>query len=141
MPTLCEWPDYFEKWDTPRVWLGPAGTVTPLHCDYDDNLFAQIWGHKRVLLYSPASADLLYLKEFNPILFGSPFDPEQPDYEHFPLAQSAVSVECILGPGDLLYLPAGWFHHVRALAFSLSVNRWTPDEPSVLAATRKRSTK
>jgi hypothetical protein len=47
---MCHWPTYFEKMGPPRFWLGPARTVTPLHCDYDDNIFAQVWGTKRIFL-------------------------------------------------------------------------------------------
>jgi len=129
---LCQWPDYFQTWATPKIWLGPAGTVTPLHCDYDDNLFAQVWGEKRFMLYPPHHAEFLYLREANPVLLGSPFDPEAPDYEAFPLARKARLVECTVGAGEMLYLPAGWFHQVRALELSLSVNRWTRDQPLAL---------
>jgi len=38
---LCHWPAWFKKMGPPRFWLGPSGTVTPLHCDYDDNIFAR----------------------------------------------------------------------------------------------------
>ena len=48
--SLCHWPTYFDKMGPPRFWIGPAGTVTPLHCDYDDNIFVQIWGSKRIFL-------------------------------------------------------------------------------------------
>jgi ribosomal protein L16 Arg81 hydroxylase len=105
----------------PRFWLGPAGTVTPLHCDYDDNIFAQIWGSKRIFLAPPHHDEFLYPSEANAILFGSPFDPEAPDFERFPLARQATTIECIVHPGDMLYVPAGWYHQVRALTFSLSV--------------------
>jgi hypothetical protein len=130
---LCQWPDYFQTWATPKIWLGPAGTVTPLHCDYDDNLFAQVWGQKRFLLYPPHHAEFLYLREANPVLFGSPFDPEAPDYQAFPLASKARLVDCTVEAGEMLYLPAGWFHHVRALGLSLSANRWTRDQPFALS--------
>ncbi|WP_160320663.1 cupin-like domain-containing protein [Pseudomonas sp. RHF3.3-3] len=133
MDALCQWPAYFDSWHTPRVWLGPAGTVTCLHCDYEDNLFAQIWGRKRFLLASPATVDNLYVEAVEPTLCVSSFDPDQPDYDRYPLASTVDFVECILHPGDLFYLPAGWFHHVKALDFSLSINRWTPDTPLALA--------
>ena len=41
-------------------------------------------------------------------------------------------IECIVEPGELLYLPAGWFHQVRALTFSLSANRWARALPLAL---------
>ncbi len=130
--SMCHWPAYFDKLGPPRFWLGPAGTVTPLHCDYDDNIFAQIWGTKRIFLSPPHHDQFLYPKEANAILFGSPFDPEAPDFETFPLARQASMVECIVNPGDLLYVPAGWYHQVRALTFSLSANRWARALPFAL---------
>ena len=41
-------------------------------------------------------------------------------------------VACTVEPGDLLYVPAGWFHQVRALEFSLSSNRWARGVPLAL---------
>jgi hypothetical protein len=130
--SMCHWPAYFDKLGPPRFWLGPAGTVTPLHCDYDDNIFAQIWGTKRIFLSPPHHDQFLYPREANAILFGSPFDPEAPDYEKFPLAREALMIECIVNPGDMLYVPAGWYHQVRALTFSLSSNRWARALPFAL---------
>ena len=132
---MCHWPAYLDKMGPPRFWLGPAGTVTPLHCDYDDNIFAQIWGTKRIFLAPPHHDQFLYPKEANAILFGSPFDPEAPDFERFPLARQATLVECIVNPGDMLYVPAGWYHQVRALTFSLSSNRWARAVPFALRGT------
>ncbi|MBA5606333.1 cupin-like domain-containing protein [Duganella sp. FT3S] len=129
---LCHWPTYFDKMGPPRFWVGPAGTVTPLHCDYDDNIFAQVWGTKRIFLSPPHHEAFLYPKEANAILFGSPFDPEAPDFERFPLARQATMIECIVEPGDMLYVPAGWYHQVRALTFSLSSNRWARAVPFAL---------
>lgn len=132
LAALCRWPPYFSKPAAPSIWLGPRGTLTPLHCDYDDNLFAQIWGRKRLVLFPPHHDDYLYTREVNPVLFGSAFDPDAPDFEQMPLARQASAIECVMSPGELLYLPAGWFHQVRALEFSLSANRWTKDYPLAL---------
>ncbi|MDY7575044.1 cupin-like domain-containing protein [Actimicrobium sp. CCI2.3] len=129
---LCNWPAYFKKMGPPRFWLGPAGTVTPLHCDYDDNIFAQLWGSKRLILSPPHHDAFLYTREANAILFGSAFNPEAPDFEQFPLARQATLIECLVEPGELLYVPAGWYHHVRALTFSLSSNRWARALPLAL---------
>ncbi|MET0982775.1 MAG: cupin-like domain-containing protein [Telluria sp.] len=130
--SMCHWPAYLTKMGPPRFWLGPAGTVTPLHCDYDDNIFAQIWGTKRIFLAPPHHDEFLYTSEANAILFGSPFDPEAPDFEKFPLARQATMIECIVNPGDMLYVPAGWYHQVRSLTFSLSANRWARAMPFAL---------
>ena len=134
--SMCHWPAYFDKMGPPRFWLGPAGTVTPLHCDYDDNIFAQIWGSKRIFLAPPHHDEFLYTSEANAILFGSPFNPEAPDFEKFPLARQASMIECIVAPGELLYVPAGWYHQVRSLTFSLSANRWARALPFALTGDR-----
>lgn len=130
--SMCHWPGYFSKMGPPRFWLGPERTMTPLHCDYDDNVFAQIWGIKRIFLAPPHHDEFLYPREANAILFGSPFNPEVPDYERYPLALQAAMVEVIVHPGDMLYVPAGWYHQVHALTFSLSSNRWARGVPLAL---------
>ena len=130
--SMCHWPAYFEKMGPPRFWIGPAGTVTPLHSDFDDNIFAQVWGSKRIFLAPPHHDEFLYPREANPVLFGSPFDPEAPDFERYPLARQATMLEVIVNPGDMLYIPAGWYHQVRALEFSLSSNRWARGKPFAL---------
>jgi hypothetical protein len=136
---MCHWPAYFDKMGPPRFWLGPARTVTPLHCDYDDNIFAQIRGSKRIFLAPPHHDEFLYTREANPVLFGSPFDPEAPDFDAFPLARQANIVEVVVNPGDMLYVPAGWYHQVRALTFSLSSNRWARAMPLALQAASRAS--
>ena len=130
--SLCHWPGYFHKMGPPRFWLGPAGTVTPLHCDHDDNVFAQVWGTKRIFLSPPHHDEFLYTSQANALLFGSPVNPEAPDFLRYPLARQASFVECIVHPGELLYVPAGWFHQVRSLTFSLSANRWARALPLAL---------
>ena len=41
------------------VWLGPAGTRTPLHRDPYFNLLCQAWGAKAVRLHAPEHAAAL----------------------------------------------------------------------------------
>ena len=129
---FCHWPAYFTKPGPPRFWMGPAGTVTPLHADYDDNIFVQIWGSKRIFLAPPHHDAFLYPVEANALLFGSPFDPEAPDFDRYPLARQAALLKITVEPGDLLYVPAGWYHQVRSLSFSLSSNRWSRTLPLAL---------
>ncbi|WP_081894867.1 cupin-like domain-containing protein [Burkholderia paludis] len=131
LDALCRWPHYFTHFKDLKIWIGPSDTVTPLHCDYDDNLLAQVWGTKRILLFPPHYAENLYLWESNPVLFGSRFNPEAPDFSKFPLAQAASGCQCMLKAGEMLYLPAGWFHHVRSTSFSLSSNMWAKGTPAV----------
>ena len=132
LTALCDWSACFSGWAAPKMWIGPGGTVTPLHCDYDDNLFAQVRGSKRFTLYAPHHAEQLHTRKVNTVLYASKFDPERPDTSRFPEAAQLKALKCTVRAGEMLYLPAGWFHHVRAMDFSLSVNRWARDKPFAL---------
>ncbi len=97
------------------LWFGPAGTITALHHDTSNILFCQIWGRKRVRLAPPDNALLLPLARglYNHV------DPRDPAPEHEDAAGSMFEV--LLGPGDALFIPVGWWHHVEALDVSISL--------------------
>ena len=59
-----------------------------------------------------------------------------PDFDKFPLARQASMIEVIMNPGEMLYVPAGWYHQVRSLTFSLSSNRWARAVPFALRGTK-----
>ena len=98
------------------VWIGPAGTITPLHQDPGDNLVIQVTGTKRVFVAPAHNAVHLYPDG----LYYSPFNPARPDYEAYPDARHASFAECILQPGDILFLPVGCWHYVEALEISIT---------------------
>jgi ribosomal protein L16 Arg81 hydroxylase len=55
----------------------------------------------------------------------SAVDVEAPDAaEHFPAFANAKPFDTVLGPGDVLFIPRGWWHYVRSLTPSFSVNFW-----------------
>ncbi|XP_026862610.2 tRNA wybutosine-synthesizing protein 5 [Electrophorus electricus] len=88
------------------------------HYDVMDNLLAQVTGTKRVVLYSPQDALHLYLTgDKSEVL-----DIDSPDLEQFPEFVKACRYECVLEPGDLLFIPALWFHNTMALQFSVGIN-------------------
>lgn len=94
-------------------WLGPAGTVTPFHHDTTNILFSQLFGRKRFLLAAPFERDLLGSSRAP---FYSDHDPEQAAS-----ALAGVRVHTVeLSPGESLFLPVGYWHHVRALDVSIS---------------------
>lgn len=130
--SLWHWPPYLVKSSPPSILLGPKGTSTPLHCDYDDNLFAQLWERKRYMLFPSHYSDFLYTLEVTPVLYGSSYDSDAPDFKPMPLARNATPLGYLVAQGELLYLPAGWFHHVRALDFSLWANLWTKNRQLAL---------
>lgn len=98
-------------------WFGPKGTVTPLHHDLTNNFMAQVRGSKRVRLVSPAELPNLY----NHRHCYSGVDLENVDHDAFPMFRNVTVSEVVLGPGDLLFLPVGWWHHVRSLDVSITM--------------------
>ncbi|KAI8920515.1 hypothetical protein BC831DRAFT_479363 [Entophlyctis helioformis] len=101
-----------------NAWLGPGGTVSPLHTDPHDNLFAQVHGHKYVRLYAPDQTRALYPHDSGTMLSNtSRVDAVSPDL-------TPEYVECVVGPGDLLLIPRGWWHYVRSLSMSISLSFW-----------------
>ncbi|ORX44900.1 Clavaminate synthase-like protein [Hesseltinella vesiculosa] len=106
-----------------HAWFGPKHTVSPLHHDPYHNLLAQVVGRKYVRLYSPDHTDALY-PHVGMMANTSQVDLDQPNLEAYPLFKQANYVECILEPGDVLYIPPKWWHYVRALDTSFSVSFW-----------------
>jgi len=109
----------------PYLWTGPAGTVSSLHFDRAHNLVAQIQGRKRWLVFPPDTTPSLYWPspelDLRMLQF-SPVDAERPDLDRFPLFARARPIEIVLEPGELLFLPAGWWHQVRSLDPAISLN-------------------
>ncbi|HVV87960.1 MAG TPA: cupin-like domain-containing protein [Kofleriaceae bacterium] len=99
-------------------WFGPEGTVTPLHHDLTNNAMAQVMGRKRVRLISPLDTPRLY----NHRHCFSEVDLEAPDLARFPLFAGVQVLDVELAPGEVLFLPVGWWHHVRALDASITIS-------------------
>lgn len=98
-------------------WYGPAGTVTPIHHDLTNNFMAQVRGRKRVKIVAPQDSASVY----NHHHCFSPVDMENPDLERFPEWANVDVIDVELGPGDLFFLPVGWWHHVRGLETSITL--------------------
>jgi len=98
-------------------WFGPKGTITPLHHDLTNNFMAQVRGRKLVRLVPPYELPNLY----NSRHCFSAVDLDRPDYDKFPLFRNVTVLDVAIGPGDLLFLPVGWWHHVRALEVSITM--------------------
>ena len=111
-----------------NIWLGTAGTRTSIHRDPYLNILCQVSGFKYVRIYDDDATQYLYpdvLREGNANTFTrSPVDPERVDQKAHPLAVKAEYVECILSPGDALFMPKNVWHYVRSLTTSVSINFW-----------------
>jgi lysine-specific demethylase 8 len=121
------WPAWLGRLFTmkPFMWTGGAGALTVLHFDRVHNLYVQFAGRKRWLLFPPAASRLLYWPcEQLPgaLLQFSPVDAERPDLDRYPLFKAATPLVAEVGPGDVLFVPTGWWHQVRSLTLSLALN-------------------
>jgi len=105
-----------------RLWIGSAGTCSGLHSDLKDNVFVQLAGTKRVLLVPFAQSRLVY--PFVDNLVNSRVDPENWDAGQFPAYGRATVYRTVVRPGDALFIPRGWWHHLRSQEPSISANHW-----------------
>ena len=113
----------------PRLWIGNRAKVAT-HNDPTDNLAIVAAGRRRFTLFPPDSEANLYMGPANPTPAGtrvSLVHVTAPDFERFPLyANALLSAQgAELLPGDAIFIPRDWFHHVEALdLFNVLVNYW-----------------
>jgi hypothetical protein len=100
------------------LWIGPAGTRTPLHHDTLMLLHTQIVGRKRWRFVSPLSGPNLY----NDIDVYSPVDFENLDLERFPNAAKVKVLDVVVEPGETMFLPLAWWHQVTSLDKCISLS-------------------
>jgi len=100
-----------------KMWFGPRGTVTPLHYDEHSILFMQVYGRKRFKLIPSFDLNKVYPRD----RYYSAVDPENIDFDRYPLFAQASVAEVVVEPGDVLFLPVGWWHWARSLDVSISV--------------------
>jgi hypothetical protein len=114
---------------TPRLWVGgPLRTQT--HNDRDHNLACVVAGRRRFLLFPPQQVGNLYVGPLDNPPPLSLVDPEAPDLERFPRYRQAFAAAQVaeLGPGDALFMPKYWWHHVTSLdPYNVMVNYWWGD--------------
>jgi hypothetical protein len=110
----------------PLLWLG--GRVrTQIHHDRDHNLACVIAGRRRFVVFPPEQVANLYI---GPIENPPPLsivDLEAPDFSRFPRFEKALATAQIaeLGPGDALFMPRHWWHHVTSRdPYNAMVNYW-----------------
>lgn len=115
-----------------RSWIGPARSSTGLHHDYLDNIAVQVLGRKRWRLARRGVVERrgAVSPKYDPwavLAAGSVMQ----------LAGQGASAEDLFevetGPGDVLHVPAGWWHEVHNLSPSLLFGGFHGPAPVVLA--------
>ncbi|KAF6812906.1 phospholipase a2 [Colletotrichum sojae] len=145
--------------DAINLWIGNSRSVTALHKDNYENLYVQVRGRKHFVLLPPACHPCVNEKSLVPATYrrraagdcslsleldnsengdersgdNVPFatwDPDSPEVNATPYSHLAEPVRVTLEPGDMLYLPAMWYHKVSQSCpedgegFVLAVNYW-----------------
>ncbi|HWT42764.1 MAG TPA: cupin-like domain-containing protein [Sphingopyxis sp.] len=98
-------------------WLGPRGTLTPWHHDLTNNLLVQVMGRKRVRMAPPWAFARMRNSRHCFSGWGNEALPAGPGD-----ANSPPVLETIIGPGEAIFLPVGWWHQVEALDLSASMS-------------------
>ncbi len=115
-----------------NLWIGESGIISQPHYDCSDNFLTQILGRKRVRLFSPSDSKNMYPHAIDDDMLGDISaahisridDTDLVNFDHFPKFKQANCFEGIIYPGDILFIPAGWWHEVKSLDMSISVNFW-----------------
>ena len=116
----------------PRLWIGNQLTVQT-HFDMQDNVACVVAGRRRFTLFPPEQTKNLYLGPLEKTLAGPPISMvrfHEADIETYPRFEEAMKSArvALLEPGDALFIPYLWWHHVESLdPFNMLVNYWWSD--------------
>jgi len=133
-----------------NLWIGDGRAVSSCHKDHYENLYLVVRGEKIFTLLPPAVVPFLHERRCSPAQFARsgqpnsrqgglhvvpdetspehvpwvPVDVSAPDLDRFPAFVRASAVEARVRPGELLYLPAMWYHQVAQRGVTIAVNYW-----------------
>ena len=120
---------FFGGFANAKLWVGQQGIVMPLHYDATDNMYVMAWGRKRAIIGPPGQLDTLYrYPNDHPLAGSSMVNLTSPDLDRYPRFNQAQLQEVIVGPGDILYLPAWWWHQFeQPFEDTAALNMWSRD--------------
>jgi hypothetical protein len=116
----------------PRIWLGNRIT-TPTHVDEWNNIGCVVAGRRRFTLFPPEQIANLYIGPLDFAPTGAPMSLvslRKPDFARYPKFREALAAAYVgeAGPGDAVFIPPLWWHHVESLErFNVLVNYWWHD--------------
>ena len=114
------------------LFVGNKGTKTNIHNAGNDNIFVQIRGKKRWLIWDQNAYYVINPKvnrapaKASPINPNNDVIPENPAFNYLPV------IDMVLEPGDILLIPAYLWHYVENLTPTIGVgNRWISPHNSI----------
>ncbi|KAH8891360.1 Clavaminate synthase-like protein [Thozetella sp. PMI_491] len=134
-----------------NLWIGNSHSVTAMHKDNYENIYVQVLGQKHFVLMPPLchpcvneqrlrpssyarkladepGPDLKLVREEGELVPFATWDPDRPMEKTTPYSQLAHPMRVTLEPGDMLYLPAMWYHKVSQSCSTegicVAVNYW-----------------
>jgi hypothetical protein len=117
---IIQIPEYLDATDPLGgfFWMGPPGTITPFHHDLTNNFMAQVLGRKRVKIVP--SWDMPLMRN-NYHVFCQ-VDGRTASPSPHPALNEPQIMECILSPGEILFLPIGCLHYVEGIDVTVTVS-------------------
>lgn len=112
-----------------RLWIGNATRVAT-HYDTSINVACVVAGRRRFTLFPPDQLPNLYVGPLDHTMAGPPSsmaDPDAPDLDRHPRFAEALAHARVaeLEPGDAIFIPPTWWHHVRSFGrLNVLVNYW-----------------
>lgn len=129
--------DFGEIKPLASIWMGNRTRIAA-HYDLPDNLACNVIGRRRFILFPPEELENLYAGPIDFTPAGqtiSLVDFHQPDLEKYPKFNAALENAQVaeLGPGDAIFIPSMWWHHVEALdSFNVLINYWWRQSPAYM---------
>lgn len=126
---------FIDKAIEPRLWIGNKVT-TPAHFDEYHNIACVACGVRRFTLFAPEQARNLYIGPLDFAPTGAAIGMarlDRPDDPRYPRLKDALAAAQLaeLHPGDAIYIPPMWWHHVESLArINALVNYWWKPVPA-----------
>ncbi len=121
----------------PTIWIGTR-TIASCHYDAPNNLACCAIGRRRFTLFPPEQIFNLYPGPLDPTPGGqavSVVDFSNPDFDKYPRFREALAAgqSAELEPGDAIFVPSMWWHHVEGLSpFNTLVNYWWTPLPKFI---------
>lgn len=129
-----------------NLWIGDDRSVSSCHSDPYENFYMVVRGEKKFTLFPPACAPFLHEQmvpaatyvrnagRLEAVLDGDgqgvpwiPFDVAEGEWDRFPRFAKYgrdLGVEVTVKAGEMLYLPAMWYHRVAQHGLTIAVNYW-----------------